>query len=116
VYFSCGSTSTSTRFATLRDVIVKGEAGVVNSTRAVRNSALQVYPNPAAEQLTLTHPAAASGAQVVVYTLLGQRVRELPCTLGARETQVNLQGLSSGQYMLQYVSGGQHFTTPIIKQ
>ncbi|MCB2408924.1 pectinesterase family protein [Hymenobacter lucidus] len=116
LYFSCGSTSAATRFATLRNVIIRGEAGVVTSTQKARSGALQVYPNPVADQLTLTHPAAAGVAEVAIYTLLGQRVRVQPCAAGSRQTLVNLEGLSSGQYVLRYSTATEQFTTPISKQ
>jgi pectin methylesterase-like acyl-CoA thioesterase len=116
LYYSCGSTTTTTRFATLRNVVVKGEATLVSSTQTARSRVLQVHPNPATEQLALTHPTATTGAQVAIYTLLGQRVQLSTCTPGQRETQVSLRGLSSGHYILHYTSGEQHFTAPIIKR
>ncbi|QHJ07444.1 pectinesterase family protein [Hymenobacter busanensis] len=116
VYFSCGSTTTATRFATLKHVVVKGEAGVVNGSRAARNSVLQVYPNPTTEQLTVVHPAAAGGTEIAVYSLLGQRVAVVSCVAGSRATTLNVAGLSRGQYLLRYSSPTEQFTTRINKQ
>ncbi|MCC3158316.1 pectinesterase family protein [Hymenobacter sp. 15J16-1T3B] len=115
LYYSCGSTTVTTRFATLRNVVVKGEASIVNGTRPARSSAVQAYPTPATEQLTLTHPAAPADAQLAVYTVLGQCVRRLPCAPGTRETQVSLRGLGSGHYVVHYTSGSQRFTVPVSK-
>ena len=116
VYFSCGSTSSATRFATLKNVQVKGEAGITTSTKAASASVLQAYPNPATDGLTVAHPAAGVGAEVAVYSLLGQRVAMVPCAVGSRATQLTLAGLRSGQYLLRYASGAEQFTTHITKQ
>ncbi|PJJ58828.1 pectinesterase family protein [Hymenobacter chitinivorans] len=116
VYFSCGSTTTATRFATLKHVVVKGEAGVVSSTRAARSSVLQFYPNPAVEQLTVVHPAAGAGAEVALYSLLGQRVAVVHCAAGSQSTRLNVAGLSCGQYLLRYSGPGGPVTVRISKQ
>jgi pectinesterase len=116
VYFSCGSTSTATRFATLKDVVVKGEAGVVSGTRAGRAPGLRAYPNPTTARLTIAHPAAAPGAQLAVYSLLGQRVALVACAAGSTHTELNLAQLGSGQYLVRYASGAQQFSTRISKQ
>jgi pectinesterase len=115
LYFSCGSTSAATRFATVKNLVVKGEASIVTSTKAGRANLLQVYPNPTADALTVAHPAALVGAQVTVYSLLGQRVAVVPCATGSRATQLVLSGLSSGQYLLRYSSGREQFNARITK-
>ncbi|MGY3089029.1 pectin methylesterase-like acyl-CoA thioesterase [Hymenobacter sp. UYAg731] len=116
VYFACGSTTTSTRFATLKNVMAKGEASIVTATKTARTTGLQVFPNPTADALMVTHPAAAAGAEVAVYSLLGQRVAVVPCATGSRATSLPLHGLSSGQYLLRYTNGTEQFNTRIIKQ
>ncbi|MDB5233307.1 MAG: pectinesterase [Hymenobacter sp.] len=107
VYFSCGSTSVSTRFATLKNVIAKGESLVVTSTRAAAARVLQLYPNPANAQTLLVHPAAAREASVAVYSALGQLVATVPCVTGSRQTVLDLQNLAAGHYLVRYVGGGQ---------
>ncbi|RAK63844.1 pectinesterase family protein [Hymenobacter edaphi] len=116
VYFSCGSTTTTTRFATLKNVVVKGEAGVVSSSRAARAQVLQVYPNPAAEQLTVAHPAATGGAEIALYSLLGQRVAVVACAAGSHLTRFSVASLPRGQYLLRYSGPTGQFTTRVSKQ
>ncbi|MCB2410331.1 pectinesterase family protein [Hymenobacter lucidus] len=115
IYFSCGSTTTSSRFATLKNVQVKGEAGVVMANKSGRAAMLHAYPNPTADVLTLTHPTAAPGAEVAIYSLLGQRVALISCTMGSLNTHLALTDLPSGQYLLRYTSGSEQFNTRVIK-
>jgi pectinesterase len=106
-YFGCGSTSTSTRFATLKNVLVKGEALVTTSTRNALASQLQLYPNPTATQCLLVHPAAPHEASVTVYSTLGQRVATVPCAAGSQQTLLNLENLAAGRYLVRYSDGRQ---------
>ena len=110
VYFSCGSTTVSTRFATLKNVVVKGDAAVVSSTRPGATRVLQLYPNPTADLCRLVHPTAGREASVSVYSLLGQRVATAPCVAGTQQTLLHLAGLASGHYLVRYSSGGEQFT------
>jgi pectin methylesterase-like acyl-CoA thioesterase len=116
MYFSCGSTATAARFAVLKDVIVKGEASIVTATKTARATLLQVFPNPTADALTLAHPAAAAGAEVAIYSVLGQRVAVVRCATGTSATSLSLSGLRSGHYVLRYTNGAEQFNTRISKQ
>jgi pectin methylesterase-like acyl-CoA thioesterase len=107
MYFSCGSTATSTRFGLLKNVIVKGESLVVTGTRSATARLLQLYPNPTATQSLLVHPAAAPDARVTVYSALGQVVATVPCAPGSQQTLLNLERLAAGHYLVRYSSGGQ---------
>ncbi|MBD2714487.1 T9SS type A sorting domain-containing protein [Microvirga sp. STR05] len=68
-------------------------------------TALQLYPNPAQEQLMLAHPQAARGAQVQVYSLMGQLLTTVPVEPGSLETQVSTAALAPGSYLLHYTDG-----------
>ncbi len=116
VYFACGSTSTSTRFATLKNVMVKGESLVASSSRTALASQLQLYPNPAASHCLLVHPAASREASITVYSALGQRVATVPCVAGSQQTSLDLNGLAAGHYLVRYVSGGQQASLAFQKE
>lgn len=104
VYFSCGSGTTTSRFAMLKNVQVKGGTNVVTGTRAVAASRLlQLYPNPAASQCLLVHPAAGRETTVSVYSAMGQRVATVACVPGTQQTALDLHGLAAGHYMVRYV-------------
>ncbi len=79
--------------------------GPLATRSANLTTALQVYPNPAHNQLTLAHPAASSGASVAVYNFLGQQVKTLTPTPGSQETVVSVEGLALGPYFMVYKDG-----------
>ncbi|MFD2717153.1 pectinesterase family protein [Hymenobacter monticola] len=116
VYFSCGSTTVTTRFATLKNVQVKGEANVVSSTRGAAVQALQLYPNPATAQCLITHPAASREARIAVYSSLGQRVATVACVAGSQQTALNLNALVAGYYVVRYISEAGQFAVPLHKE
>ncbi|UOQ99599.1 pectinesterase family protein [Hymenobacter sp. 5317J-9] len=116
VYFSCGSTTVTTRFATLKNVQVKGEANVVSGTRWAATHVLQLYPNPATSECLVRHPAATREARVAVYSLLGQQVAQVTCGAGTQQTALNLNILAPGYYVVRYSSGAEQFTVPLHKE
>ncbi|OON68023.1 hypothetical protein B0919_15290 [Hymenobacter sp. CRA2] len=79
-------------------------------------AALQAYPNPTSDQLTLVHPAAQRGALVQVYNSLGQVVHTVAVTPGTVETQLSTATLAPGSYLLRYADGATHLTTRIGRQ
>ncbi|MCC2548057.1 pectinesterase family protein [Hymenobacter sp. BT175] len=117
-YFSCGSTTVTTRFATLKNVIVKGEANIVTGTHAAKAHAagLQVYPNPAQAAVTVQHPKAGAGDFISVYAYDGRKLATFPAQIGAEQTVLELSGLAKGAYLLRYSSAKQSVTTTIVKQ
>lgn len=74
-----------------------------------------VSPNPASDKVTLqlknTPPA---DAEVSVYTLTGQKVLSRKVT--GVNTEIALNTLSNGVYMLSYHAGGQNETLRIVKK
>ncbi|MBF9144109.1 pectinesterase family protein [Hymenobacter properus] len=116
VYFSCGSSTVTTRFATLKNVQVKGEANVVSSTRRAAAQQLQLYPNPATAECLVLHPVAAREARIAVYSLLGQQVVQVACGNGTQQTAVSLGALAPGYYVVRYTSGAEQFAVPLHKK
>ncbi|RZK59255.1 MAG: T9SS type A sorting domain-containing protein, partial [Hymenobacter sp.] len=117
LYFSCGSSTLTTRFALLKNVLVKGEASVVTATRAGSGAGrLQAYPNPGTDGLTVAHPAASLGATLVIFSLDGRQVTRLYPAAGTQETRLPLQQLASGTYLVHYTDAGGTWRTTISKQ
>lgn len=116
VYYSCGSTTTTTRFATLKNVQVKGQSLIVSSSRGSVASVLQAYPNPATAQCLLLHPVAVHEASISVYSAMGQLVGTVPVTAGTNQTQLNLGQLASGRYLVRYANGGQQYAVAVVKE
>ena len=75
-------------------------------------SMLRYYPNPVSDVLTISYNHIID--KVVVYNLIGQRVKE--SSFSANEVQVDMSGLSSGTYMLELHSKEQVQFIKIIKK
>lgn len=81
---------------------------VVTGTKAKKGrgaGALQVYPNPAGAALTLVHPATSGSARITVFSSLGQRVAATVAKVGMASTQVTINSLATGNYLLLYADG-----------
>jgi pectin methylesterase-like acyl-CoA thioesterase len=115
LYFSCGSTTITTRFAMVKNVIIKGEAGVLTATRPSSQALLQAYPNPTSDNLTVAHPAATTGALLTLMTLDGRRVATAHPRAGSLETQLPVGTLASGTYLVRYLDASGTSVTKISK-
>jgi hypothetical protein len=78
--------------------------------------ALQAYPNPAADQLTLHHPRAGRTARISVYGFSGQLLASYAPAAGTVETRVPLAALAAGNYLLLFTDEHAHLTTKIVKR
>ncbi|WP_375437797.1 T9SS type A sorting domain-containing protein [uncultured Hymenobacter sp.] len=81
---------------------------------------VEVYPNPASEQVKVWVPAVAGAPRVQVTLLnsLGQVVRQQDATLPAAGTtlQLDLNNLAGGVYILRLQAGTAHVTRRIMVQ
>ncbi len=76
-------------------------------------SSILVYPNPATDYLVISSPQKTID-QIMVYNYLGQLVLETqPNTM---ETQIELNGLNSGLYLVQISAEGKLETQKVIKR
>lgn len=73
-----------------------------------------MYPNPVTSQLHIISPNSASHATIIIYSLLGERIKTL--TISNQNETVDLSFLNAGIYTLQVNSDGNQFTKKIIKQ
>jgi hypothetical protein len=69
---------------------------------AAEKAGLGLYPNPAGEQLTLTHPSTGRAAAIDIYTFDGRRVRTTTALPGTTQTVLPLTGLAHGNYLIRY--------------
>ncbi|TGE23438.1 pectinesterase family protein [Hymenobacter metallicola] len=116
MYWSCGSGSAG-RYGLLRDVQVKGQPLIVTGTHtaAALAAGLAVYPNPAQQSLTLTHPKASPGATITVYSFDGRKVATVGTKAGAEQTPLRLESLAKGTYLLRYSTDKESLSTKFIK-
>ncbi|MBH8559149.1 T9SS type A sorting domain-containing protein [Hymenobacter negativus] len=71
---------------------------------------LHLFPNPAAEQLTVEHPRSGAEARLTIYNFVGQRVATLTPAVGGVSTPVNLGNLAKGNYLLVYTDANVSLT------
>lgn len=77
---------------------------------------LQVYPNPATDQLTLLHPLAGPAASVQILDALGRVVLTQAVSAGSSQTVTQLTTLPAGLYVLRYADAGRCLTTKVCRQ
>ena len=83
---------------------LNGIVRVLTATRPTGALAepLHVFPNPAAERVTVEHPRASAAARLAVYNFVGQRLATLTPGVGTTGTAVDLGKLAKGNYLLVY--------------
>jgi hypothetical protein len=77
-------------------------------------SAVNLFPNPAHDKVTLTVPANALGYNVKVINLLGAVVLQDRLHDSAGEITFNLDGIRKGVYFVQVENGGTTVTRKFI--
>ncbi len=77
---------------------------------------LILYPSPASGQLQVIHPKAGTNSSITIYSLNGTRLLTLKPESYSSQSSVNVSGLISGTYILNYLGGGETFTSKFIKQ
>lgn len=115
LYFGVGSSSVG-RYVFLRNVTLKSLQVALANKAAVAKQALNVYPNPAQDNLLVSHPAAKKGAAVAVYSFNGQKVASFTAQPSTTSTDVRLSALTAGMYLVEYSDGEQRITSKIVKQ
>jgi pectate lyase len=94
-------------------------ASTVLATKSAASTAmvnLELYPNPAREQLTVAHPAASRGAQLSVYSFLGQKVAAFAPAAGSQQTALNLGTLAKGNYLLVFADGDSRGSCQFVRE
>ena len=77
---------------------------------------LQVYPQPAFEQVTIQHNKATERAVFTLYSSEGKIIMQKIAMPSTQQTQLNISNLNSGIYMLRYDDGtGKVQTKSLIK-
>lgn len=70
-------------------------------------SHLSVYPNPMEDEATVLLPASQKPSILVIYSLTGQVVRQIPVT--NTESSISRDGLPNGMYFLAVIEDGRVF-------
>lgn len=75
-------------------------------------SSLKYYPNPIVDKLTISYKENLD--KVTVYNMLGQVVSEV--NANATQVEIDMNGLSSGKYIVQISVGNQMHTIQVLKK
>ena len=75
---------------------------------------IQMYPNPARDQVTVSSQQFRGKVRVVIYNQLGQLQKQL--TFEGAEKRISLDGLASGLYIVQVEVGGQTLSRKLLKK
>ena len=82
----------------------------------VANSSIRIYPNPAANQVTLELVGAeTTGMQKLeIYSLSGMKMVEQDCS-GTRKQTVSVTDLAPGVYVVKVMAGSERITLKLVK-
>ncbi len=111
--------STSAMASSFNSVASQAAISITEPLTTAAKTGLFVYPNPVAQQASISFMLKESGqTDVVLYDAKGQFIRKVftSVTAANAETSVSLdaQSLKSGMYMLRLISGKNMLTKKII--
>ncbi|TGE16585.1 T9SS type A sorting domain-containing protein [Hymenobacter elongatus] len=93
--------------------LATGATTLSNQNQALQN-ALNVFPNPATNRLTLSVGKDGVGASVEIFNALGQRVRQATATQA--ELTLDVSALQAGVYTVRFTTAGGSATRSFVKQ
>ncbi len=86
---------------------------IINSKLA---AGVAVFPNPATNTISVSHPQALAGATVELIAVDGKKINTYTVTTNALQTTIDIAGLKTGNYMLVYKNDGKTITARFIKK
>ncbi|OON69822.1 hypothetical protein B0919_07810 [Hymenobacter sp. CRA2] len=118
LYYSCSANAANaSRYALLKDVLVKSTQRLVTGTKVPKATAgLAVYPNPVQDKLTVNHEATRTAARINVYAATGQKVASFVTRPNTTETPISTAELAKGIYLVEYASDNARVTSRLVKE
>lgn len=80
------------------------------------SATLSVYPNPVVNVLLITHAAAAGNARMELLSAKGEMVKRSPVAKGATKTELYINDLAAGTYLLRYADSEKTAAQLLLKQ
>lgn len=93
----------STTFSNIETVTTKGQL------------VLNIYPNPATDNISLSFPEVRKDALLQIFTLGGKKIKEINLKPSSTQLNVNVSDYSSGQYILTVTDGDKKYSSSFIK-
>jgi hypothetical protein len=110
--FKFGTPSTAFSPLVYIDNVFFSKSAVTLSTKNNNISGFRMFPNPAENQLNISAKELISNVEL--FNVLGKRVKSF--SLNATKESLDISDLSSGIYLVKFVSGGKLGTAKFIKQ
>jgi hypothetical protein len=79
-------------------------------------STIKLYPNPATHQVTLSSDNNADLKYLIIYNMLGQKVKYLELSGSSIPIQIDVEDLASGNYFIKIITKDRIQTKRIIKR
>lgn len=79
-------------------------------------SGIGVYPNPAINNVVLSHDLAGVNAAVSIVTAQGKQIASYKIIKGNTQTTIDVATLNAGVYFIKYIDGANTATAKFIKQ
>lgn len=76
----------------------------------------EVFPNPAINNISVSHSKAASGASITISTIGGQIFKSLNVEAGTVQTSVALDNFVSGNYIVTFYNNGEKTVSRFVKK
>ena len=93
-------------------ITYSGIVSVINR-RSVKT---EVFPNPALNNITVSHAKALAGATIVITNVDGQQVKTLNVQSGAIQTNIAVDNLQRGHYIVVFNNNGEKTIARFMKQ
>lgn len=77
---------------------------------------LKLFPNPATDNISVTHKKAIAGARIEIYSTDGRKINQFAVNKDAMQTTISLASLPKGNYYLVFANGGEVQYNKFIKQ
>ena len=84
--------------------------------KSTSKNTFQVYPNPAQDKLYINSLNFSGTAQLQLVTIAGQIVEQKMITVGNETTELNINHLPKGIYLLRLQTAQQTITQKVVKQ
>jgi len=85
---------------------------LLNSKKSVK---LEVYPNPAKDNVVFSHDKAGSNAVIRITDLQGRSIMNVPVAAGATQSSLNIQQLTTGNYIAVFENGANRSSVQVIR-
>lgn len=99
------------------DVIIKREAPVPTSIKNISTLEAMIYPNPSNGSFHLNFSSLGRyESKVMIYNTLGANVKSVVLSAGIQNTEINIENLAAGSYIVRIQRGDQSVAKQLIVQ